>query len=66
MELLLTGDSLRGDELERLGVINKAVPKADVIPAALALAERIANLSRPVTKTIKEAVLFGKLRIGGE
>ncbi|KXH28042.1 enoyl-CoA hydratase/isomerase [Colletotrichum nymphaeae SA-01] len=57
MEFVLTGDSASGAEFERLGVINKVFPRQEVVPAAMKLAERIAVMSGPVTKTAKQAVL---------
>lgn len=59
MEFVLTGDSASGAEFERLGVVNKVFPRAEVVPAALKLAERIAVMSGPVVKTAKQAVLTG-------
>lgn len=59
MEFVLTGDPASGAEFERLGVVTKVFPKADVLPAAVALAEKIAKLSAPVIKTAKQAVLTG-------
>ncbi|KAF4783492.1 enoyl-CoA hydratase/isomerase [Colletotrichum scovillei] len=57
MEFVLTGDSASGAEFERLGVVNKVFPRQEVVPAAMKLAERIAVMSGPVTKTAKQAVL---------
>ncbi|KAL2878208.1 hypothetical protein SGCOL_006459 [Colletotrichum sp. CLE4] len=57
MEFVLTGDSASGAEFERLGVVNKVFPRQEVVPAAMKLAERIAIMSGPVTKTAKQAVL---------
>ncbi|KXH46113.1 enoyl-CoA hydratase/isomerase [Colletotrichum salicis] len=57
MEFVLTGDSASGAEFERLGVVNKVFPRQEVVPAAMKLAERIAIMSAPVTKTAKQAVL---------
>src|SRR4029077_891808 len=37
-ELLLTGKLVEGAEAERLGILNRAVPAADVLPQAMALA----------------------------
>lgn len=68
MEFILTGDSASGAEFERLGVVTKVFPKADVVQSATALAEKIAKLSAPVIKTAKQAVLTGMLmnyRVGG-
>ncbi|KAK2040987.1 enoyl-CoA hydratase/isomerase [Colletotrichum somersetense] len=57
MEFVLTGEPASGAEFERLGVVNKVFPRAEVVPAALKLAERIALMSGPVIKTAKQAVL---------
>jgi enoyl-CoA hydratase len=42
-ELLYTGDSITGTEAERIGMINKAVPAAELEATVLHWAERIAN-----------------------
>ncbi|PNH46295.1 hypothetical protein VD0004_g1753 [Verticillium dahliae] len=57
MEFVLTGDSASGAEFERLGVVNKAFPRDQVISAATSLAERIALMSGPVIQVAKQAVL---------
>ncbi|RBQ99399.1 hypothetical protein VDGD_02910 [Verticillium dahliae] len=57
MEFVLTGDSASGAEFERLGVVNKAFPRDQVISAATNLAERIALMSGPVIQVAKQAVL---------
>jgi enoyl-CoA hydratase len=59
MEFVLTGDSATGLEFERLGVVNKVFPQAEVIPSAMKLAERIAIMSSPVIKIAKQSVLAG-------
>ena len=59
MEFVLTGEPASGAEFERLGVVTKVFPKTEVLPAATALAEKIAKLSGPVIKTAKQAVLTG-------
>jgi enoyl-CoA hydratase/carnithine racemase len=43
MELLLTGERIDAAEAHRLGLVNRVVPAADVLSAALALARRIAE-----------------------
>jgi len=42
-EMLLTGDLITAAEAERMGLINKVVPREEVMPTALALARRLAN-----------------------
>ena len=42
LELTLSGDPIDAAEAVRLGLINKAVPAADVLDEAVALAERVA------------------------
>jgi len=59
MEFVLTGRSASGTEFERLGLVNKVFPKADVVPEALKMAARVAAMSGPVIKTAKQAVLTG-------
>ena len=39
---LLTSDFIEGREAERIGLVSKAVPAEEVLPTALALAERLA------------------------
>lgn len=43
LELLLTGDSIDGHRAYELGLVNRVVPPDEVLPAALALAQRIAE-----------------------
>jgi Enoyl-CoA hydratase (EC 4.2.1.17) len=42
-ELLMTGDSIDAREAERLGLVNKVVPEAELMPAAMGLAKRLAD-----------------------
>jgi enoyl-CoA hydratase/carnithine racemase len=42
-ELLLTGDFITAAEAERIGLYNRVVPHADVLPAATAFAEKLAR-----------------------
>lgn len=60
MELILTGDSVPADELQRLGLVNKVFPKGSVEEEAIKLARRIAALSAAVAATAKQAVLTGE------
>lgn len=60
MEFILTGDPASGSEFERLGVVTKVFPSSEVLPAAIKLAEKLSNLSGPVLRIAKQAVLTGK------
>ena len=55
-ELMFTGDRITAAEALSLGLVNRVVPDAEVVEAAMALAERIANFS-PVTLTIMKRVI---------
>lgn len=57
MELLLTADHFSAPQLQEMGVLNQVVPADQVLPTALALAERIAALSPQAVQLIKRAVL---------
>ena len=43
MEMIFTGDALSADHALRWGLVNKVVPSARILPAALELAERICD-----------------------
>ncbi len=53
MEMLLTGEAISASEAEKYGLINRAVPAAEVLDAALSFARTIASKS-------KATVAFGK------
>lgn len=65
IELMLTGDTIDAQEAFRLGLANKVVPAARLLPEALALAERIAAKSRLTNAGILRAVVEG-LRLPAE
>jgi enoyl-CoA hydratase/carnithine racemase len=64
MELILTGDTISGAELERFGVVNKVLPSEKVLAEALSLAVRIARMSGLVVRLGKKAVLMGEFFCG--
>ncbi len=55
-ELMYTGDMLGAAAAERIGLVNQVVEKAELLPAARQLAEKIANKSQVAVRLIKEAV----------
>ncbi len=59
MELILTGDSISGKELERLGPVSKTFPRQQVLGEAIDLAAKIGKMSGMVARLAKQAVLTG-------
>jgi E-phenylitaconyl-CoA hydratase len=57
MELLLTGDSIDAETAARWGLINKVVPMADLMPTALAYAQRIAANAPLAVQAAKELAI---------
>ena len=55
MQMLLTGDMIDAQEACRIGLINKAVPAAELTAATMALARKIAGKSIQTLKTGKGA-----------
>ncbi len=53
---LMTGEMVDGVEAERIGLVSKAVPRADVLDEALALAETLATGSQLAVRYTKRAL----------
>lgn len=49
LELLLTGNIISGADAERYGLVSRAVPRDEVVPAAMALAVDIATNTSPLS-----------------
>jgi enoyl-CoA hydratase/carnithine racemase len=58
-EMLLTGASIDADEAYRIGLVNKVVPPAELMPTAEAYAERIAQNGPLAVRAAKEAMIRG-------
>ncbi|EQC25579.1 enoyl-CoA hydratase [Saprolegnia diclina VS20] len=56
MHLVLTGDMIDAQQAERDGLVAKVVPAEKLMEEALAIANKIASHSRPITRMAKEAV----------
>jgi enoyl-CoA hydratase len=56
MDMVLTGRMMDAAEAERSGLVSRVVPAATLLDEAVAVATRIAELSRPAVMIAKEAV----------
>jgi enoyl-CoA hydratase len=56
MDLCLTGRMMDAAEAERAGLVSRIVAPDQLMPEAIAVAERIGQLSRPIAMMVKEAV----------
>ncbi len=58
-ELIYTGDIIRAEEADRLGLVNRVVPMDELMPAAKELAKKIAAKSPAALKLAKTAINRG-------
>ena len=56
MDLCLTGRMMDAAEAERAGLVSRIVPAAELLTEAVRIAERIAEMSRPIAMMVKESV----------
>ncbi|KAG9402667.1 putative enoyl-CoA hydratase, mitochondrial [Aphanomyces cochlioides] len=56
MHLVLTGDMIDAHQAERDGLVAKVVPADKLLEETLAIANKIASYSQPITRMAKEAV----------
>jgi enoyl-CoA hydratase len=59
LELLYTGEYVTSEDAERWGLINRIVEREQVLPTALALAERIAANAPISVRRMKETAVKG-------
>jgi E-phenylitaconyl-CoA hydratase len=57
MELLLTGDRIDAAEACRIGLVNRVVPRDELMPAAVAMAQRICRNGPLAVRAIKELAI---------
>jgi cyclohexa-1,5-dienecarbonyl-CoA hydratase len=61
MEMVLTGDRIRADEAERLGLVNKVVAPEELQAATTELVGKLTKLSGAVLRITKRAVRLGSV-----
>ena len=53
MQMLMTGEPITAQEAYRLGMVNEVHPKAELMSAALSIAEKIADNSPTAVQSVK-------------
>jgi enoyl-CoA hydratase/carnithine racemase len=61
VDLLLTGRTLSGQEAADRGIANRALPSADVLPAAMELAREVATEANPASVALSKRLLWADL-----
>ena len=56
MEMILTGRMMNVDEAERIGLVSRVMPYAELVDEAVKVGNEIAGFSRPAVAMAKEAV----------
>lgn len=60
MQMLMTGEPITAQEAYRLGMVNQVHPKAELLSAALRIADKIADNSPTAIQSVKRAVQNGQ------
>jgi len=56
MEMILTGDMIKANDAERMGLVAKVCPPEELVDHAVSQATKIANLSGPIIALAKDSV----------
>jgi enoyl-CoA hydratase/carnithine racemase len=59
LEMILSGEPIDAQEAFRVGLVNRVLPQAELLPAALQLAETMASRGPRAVRAAKRAVLEG-------
>jgi enoyl-CoA hydratase len=59
LQMLMTGDPITAEEAHRLGMVTEIHPRAELMDAALRIAEKIASNSPTAVQAVKRAVRTG-------
>ncbi len=65
-EIMLTGRTFAGDELDRLGVASQVLPAAEVLPRALDLARDSAIYAAPLSVAVSKRLLWESSELSAE
>ncbi len=60
LQMLMTGDPITAQEAYRLGMVNEIHPQAELLDAAMRIAEKIASNSPTAVQAVKGAVRLGE------
>ena len=60
MQMLMTGEPITAQEAYRLGMVNSVHPRAELMSAAISIAEKIADNSPTAVQAVKRAVQNGQ------
>jgi len=60
MEMVLTGNRIKAQEAQRIGLVSAVFPANQLVDEAIKTAEKIASHSRIVVQLAKEAVNTGE------
>lgn len=65
-EIMLTGRTFDGDELDRLGIASQVLPARDVLPTALELARDTAIYAAPLSVAVSKRLLWESSELSAE